>query len=207
MDDILDYMNKDKNTHTQAFVDDIAIAGTNTQDLQQAFNKIMVAIKDKNMEISTDKCELITEDLNDNIFDETTNQTIQTKNKSKYLGQTLNNLGQTEDIILRRNYKSITALMHTSQTYITLKSRIKLFKIYIRSKYNHLLPMIAISGNIEKTWTKIRKTIFNELLKRSTQPRESATLLGCSFYSIIIKPLLKIMEQQKKIMTRNYRNI
>ena len=116
MDDILDYMNKDKNTHTQAFVDDIAIAGTNTQDLQQAFNKIMVAIKDKNMEINTDKCELITEDLNDNIFDETTNQTIQTKNKSKYLGQTLNNLGQTEDIILRRNYKSITDLMHTSQT-------------------------------------------------------------------------------------------
>ena len=198
MDDILDYMNKDKNTHTQAFVDDIAIAGTNTQDLQQAFNKIMVAIKDKNMEINTDKCELITEDLNDNIFDETTNQTIQTKNKSKYLGQTLNNLGQTEDIILRRNYKSITALMHTSQTYITLKSRIKLFKIYIRSKYNHLLPMIAISGNIEKTWTEIRKTIFNELLKRSTQPRESATLLGCSYYSIIIKPLLKIMEQAKE---------
>ena len=76
MDDISDYMNKDKNTHTQAFVDDIAIAGTNTQDLQQAFNKIMVAIKDKNMEINTDKCELITEDLNDNIFDETTNQTM-----------------------------------------------------------------------------------------------------------------------------------
>ena len=151
------------------------------------------------MEINTDKCELITEDLNDNIFDETTNQTIQTKNKSKYLGQTLNNLGQTEDIILRRNYKSITALMHTSQTYnITLKSRIKLFKIYIRSKYNHLLPMIAISGNIEKTWTEIRKTIFNELLKRSTQPRESATLLGCSYYSIIIKLLLKIMEQAKE---------
>ena len=36
MDDILDYMNKDKNTHTQAFVDDIAIAGKNKQDLQQA---------------------------------------------------------------------------------------------------------------------------------------------------------------------------
>ena len=159
------------------------------------------------MEINTDKCELITEDLNDNIFDETTNKTIQTKNKSKYLGLTLNNLGQTEDIILRRNYKTITVLMHTSQTYITLKSRIKLFKIYFRSKYNHLLPKIAISGDIEKTWTEIRKTKFNELLKRSTQPRESATLLGCSFYSIIIKPLLKIMEQQKKIMTRNYRNI
>ena len=74
------------------------------------------------MEINTDKCELITEDLNDNIFDETTNKTIQIKNKSKYLGLTLNNLGQTEDIILRRNYKTITVLMHTSQTYITLKS-------------------------------------------------------------------------------------
>ena len=76
-----------------------------------------------------------------------------------------------------------------------MKSRIKLFKIYIRAEYNHLLPLTAVSGNIEKTWTEIRKTIFNELLKRSTQPRESATLLGCSFYSIIIKPLLKIMTQ------------
>ena len=81
MDDILDYMNKDKNTHTQAFVDDIAIAGSNTQDLQQAFNKIMVAIKDKNMEINTDKCELITEDLNDNIYDETTKKRYKLKTK------------------------------------------------------------------------------------------------------------------------------
>ena len=46
----------------------------------------MVAIKDKNMEINTDKCELKTEDLKNNIYDETTNETIQTKNKSKYLG-------------------------------------------------------------------------------------------------------------------------
>ena len=132
MDDILDYMNRDNKIHTQAFVDDIAISGSNTQDLQQAFDRIKEAITSKNIEININKCELITDNLNDRIIDKTSNQTIITKNKGKYLRQTLNNLGQTEDVILRRKYKSITALIHTSQTYITLRSRIKLFKIYIK---------------------------------------------------------------------------
>ena len=132
------------------------------------------------------------------IIDEDTNQPIKTCTHAKYLGQTINNLAETNDIILRRNYNYIAQLIHTSDTFITLKSRIKLFKIYIKSKYTHLLPLIAINGNIEKTWTEIRKTIFNDLLKRSTQPKESATLLGCSYYSIIIKPLLKIIDKSSQ---------
>jgi len=77
------------------------------------------------MEINTHKCEFITEDLNDNIFDETTIQTIQTNNKNKYLGQTLNNFGKTEDIIIRRNCKSITALINISNlNYIEIKNKI-----------------------------------------------------------------------------------
>ena len=53
----------------------------------QTFDKIKEAIQGKNMEIKTYKCELIKNHFNNNIFDRTTNQTIQAKNKSIYLGK------------------------------------------------------------------------------------------------------------------------
>ena len=147
------------------------------------------------MEINVDKCELISDNSEDQIIDKSNNQDLNTVKSSKYLGQNIDSNGNTEDIILRRNYQSISQFVHVSQTFITLKSRIKLFQIYIRSKYNHLLPIIALRGDINKTWSEIRKSIFNDLLRRSTQPKESSTLLGCSYYSIIIKPILKLIVQ------------
>ncbi|MBR2141257.1 MAG: hypothetical protein IJ853_02775 [Rickettsiales bacterium] len=198
IDDILQLMSTDQNTHTQAFVDDIIIAGKKVEDIQKAYNIISQTIRSKHMEINVDKCEFLTENPEEIILDKQTNQAINNQSHAKYLGQIINSKGQTNDIILRRNYNSIAQLVHTSQTFITLKSRIKLFRIYIRSKYNHLLPIIAINGNLETTWSEIRKVIFNDILKRSTQPKESAALIGCSYYSIIIKPLLKIIEQTEE---------
>ena len=90
--------------------------------------------KKNNMEINVDKCELLTNNPNYTIIDEDTNQPMKTCTHTKYLGQTINNLAETNDIILRRNYNSIAQLIHTSDTFITLKSRIKLFKIYLESK-------------------------------------------------------------------------
>ena len=198
IDDIIKTLENNNDIHIQAFVDDIAISSNTTDKLQNAYNIISRSISKNHMEINVDKCELITNNQNITIIDEVTNQPIKTCTHAKYLGQTINNLAETNDIILRRSYNSIAQLIHTSETFITLKSRIKLFKIYIKSKYTHLLPLIAINGNIEKTWSEIRKTIFNDLLKRSTQPKESATLLGCSYYSIIIKPLLKIIDKSSQ---------
>ena len=117
------------------------------------------------MEINVDKCELITNNQNITIIDEVTNQPIKTCTHAKYLGQTINNLAETNDIILRRSYNSIAQLIHTSETFITLKSRIKLFKIYIKSKYTHLLPLMSINGNIEKHGVKLGKqysTIYSK---------------------------------------------
>ena len=195
IDDLMNKLQSYHNIHIQAFVDDIAIAGKETKNLQQAYNIIKKIITQKSMEINVDKCELITDNQEDHIIDEENNQPLNTVKCAKYLGQSIDNNGNTEDIILRRNYQSISQLIHVSQTFITLRSRIKLFQIYIRTKYNHLLPIIALKGDINKTWNEIRKSIFNDLLKRSTQPKESATLLGCSCYSIIIKPILKLIQQ------------
>ena len=40
---------------------------------------------------------------------------------------------------------------------------------------------------------KYKKSIFNDLLERKTLPREKGSILGISFYSLIIKPILKLL--------------
>ena len=77
-----------------------------------------------------------------------------------------------------------------------MRSKIKLFNVYIKSKFAHLIPMIALTGNLELTWKNIRSTIFRDLLERKTIPRETCTILGLSFYSIIIKPILKLLNKE-----------
>ena len=57
----------------------------------------------------------LTENLEEIILDKQTNQPINNQGHYKYLGQIINNKGQTNDIILRRNFNSITQLVHTSR--------------------------------------------------------------------------------------------
>ena len=199
IDDILKQIEQNQKIHIQAFIDDdIAIASNDILELQNTFNKIKSLIKQKSMEINSQKCELITNNLEDTIIDPDSNTSVKTIPQSKYLGQKINNEFKTEDIIFKHNYQSIYQLIKTSETFITTRSRIKLFKTYIKAKYNHLLPLIALNGDVETTWKQIRKTIFNDILKRSTQPKESAGLLGCSYYSIILRPLIKMMDQESE---------
>ena len=155
-------------------MEDIIIAGKKVEDIQKAYNIVSQTIRSKHMEINVDKCEFLTENPEEIILDKQTYQAINNQSHAKYLGQIINNKGQTNDIILRRNYNSIVQLVHTSQTFIMLKSRIKLFRTYIRSKYSHLLLIIAINGNLETTWSEIRKVFFNDIFKRCTQPKELA---------------------------------
>ncbi len=119
--------------------DDISISNNATDNLHNAYNIISGSIKKNNMEINVNKCELLTNNPNYSIIDEDTNQPIKTCTHAKHLGQTINNLAETNDIILRRNYNSIAQLIHTSDTFITLKSRIKLLykiKIYTSTFIN-----------------------------------------------------------------------
>jgi len=59
----------------------------------------------------------------------------------------------------------------------------------------HLLPLVAYSGQLESTWSNIRKGISIDLLMFNTLPKESSTLMGLSFYNIIIRPMLKITDK------------
>ena len=58
---------------------------------------------------------------------------------------------------------------------LTKIAKIRIFLIYMKSKINHLIPLIAITGGIEDLWKTIRKIVFNTLLEHSTLPRESAS--------------------------------
>ena len=56
-----------------------------------------------------------------------------------------------------------------------------------------------MSGQLGATWNNIRKTIFRDVIEFSTFPKETSVILGLCFYSIIIKPLLKLYQKEKKI--------
>lgn len=62
----------------------------------------------------------------------------------------------------------------------------------MKSKINHFLPMFCLVEKIKK----IHGLIFKWILKQDT---ESLELVGLSYYKVIIKPLLKLLERNKSI--------
>ena len=66
--------------------------------------------------------------------------------------------------------------------------------------------MISITGNLEATWKNIRKAIFTKVIDFSTMPREAASLIGLSYYSTIIKPLLKIHKKYQETNNKIWNN-
>ena len=65
----------------------------------------------------------------------------------------------------------------------------------MKSRINHLLPIIALTKGIYESWKNIRKIIFTPILNMLTLPLEAASLMGLSFYEIFVKPLLKIRDK------------
>jgi len=65
----------------------------------------------------------------------------------------------------------------------------------MKSRINHLLPIIILTKGIHESWKNIRKIIFTSILNRLTLPLEAASLMGLSFYEIFVKPLLKIIDK------------
>ena len=99
------------------------------------------------------------------------------------------------NIINTYDFGTISNIIKNAINHTTQLAKIKLFSNYIKAKFTHLIPMIELTGYLEKTWKNIWSTFFNDIFVRKTLPRESRTLLGISFYSIIIKPILKILDK------------
>lgn len=62
--------------------------------------------------------------------------------------------------------------------------------------------MISITENLEITWKNIRKAIFTKVVGFITMAREAASLIGPSYYSLIIKPRLKIHKKHQDVYNK-----
>ena len=147
------------------------------------------------MEINTNKYEFITSNIGEKIINIKTNEVVPSVEQAKYLGQILNERGTPMSIITQEQLGTIGRTIGINNKNIPIRTHIKIFKIWMKSRINHLLPIIALTNGIYASWKNIRKVIFTPILNKLTLPLESAALMGLSFYETFIKPLLKIKDK------------
>lgn len=185
------------NSQIQAFVDDILIMSKTRNELNLILTDIHTQIEKLHLKLNINKSEYISNSETEPLIDGITQEYIYPTPTAKYLGQTIDNEGNTTNIINTYDYGTIANIVGTAAPNLSRRSKVNLFKTYIKSKFSHLIPMISITGNLEATWKNIRKAIFTKVIDFSTMPREAASLIGLSYYSIIIKPLLKMHQKYK----------
>ena len=175
------------------FVDDLIIMSNSKDSLEKVFETIHKMIINKKMELNIEKCEYITADDEENFIDPLTKNIIPKKKTVKYLGQYINQDGSASDPLKAWTYGTIGELLHNTTKHLSRRSRIKLYKTFIKAKFTHLIPLLAVSDKLEQSWKSIRSIIFKNIIQLSTMPKESSALYGLSYYNIIIRPLIKII--------------
>ena len=184
----------------QLYADDIIVQTKTCEDLNNTYKKLKAELNKISLVINTEKCEIISDDPNDIIKDDQNGQIIIPKNKGKYLGQIINNKGLTENIIKAKIFGKLINHLNLYNGF-TRATKIRIFKTYLISKVNHLLPLIALTGNLDISWKTIRKIIFRYILNGQTTPLETAIASGIGYYNIIIRPLIKLIGRYKNIRT------
>ena len=100
------------------------------------------------MEINTKKCELITNNIGKTITNIKTDDTVPCTQQVKYLGQILNEKGRTNKYNNKRTIRNNGKTIGISNKSIPIRTHIKIFKTWMKSKINHLLPIIALTKRI-----------------------------------------------------------
>ena len=90
-----------------------------------------------------------------------------------YLGQKINTEGITEEIIEDKLFGKLKSKLYKIK-FLTRLTRIRIFKTYMITRVNHLLPIIALNGHLKESWKCIRRIIFRDILKTQTSPLETA---------------------------------
>ena len=174
----------------QLYADDIIDQAKTIENLNDIYYTLKNELDKIGLVINTDKCDIISDNENDVIKDNTNDIIIMPKKKGKYLGQLINNMGVIENIIETKTFGKLINKISIFNGFAK-SSKIRIFKIFLISKVNHLLPLIVLSGNLEASWKCIRKIIFKNILDKHTLPLETAVALGPGYYNIIIRPLIK----------------
>ena len=182
-----------QNVAIEVFVDDCIIMSNDNSSLQITYDFFNYKINELGMKLNTNKCEVLSEMEQDIIIDKHTKVILNAKSTAKYLGQNINQRGEAASITSLNDKMRKKSIIHDNTKNLSLRARIKIYLIYIRSIFQYLLPLIAFTGKLEETWRNIRKSIFTDILNALS--RESGTLLGLSFYNIIIKPIIKMTKR------------
>ena len=175
--------------YLQAFADDIIIQGKELLSLSSTLHLLKDKFETIGLSINYSKCELISDVNTDEIITPDDNK-LHAKPFATYLGQEIDNNGIPRININHKTFGKLMDILNRNAG-ISCAARIKIFKVYMRSKLNHLIPLICLSNKSEEFWTILRKIIFKQILKRMTLPREAASLFKCGFFDIIIRPLMK----------------
>ena len=99
---------------------------------------------------------------------------------------------------LMRNYLVFIKNKLQKANFLSRLIRIRIFKVYMISKINHLLPLICLNGYLVESWKTIRKIIFRNILEKQTTPLETMISLGLGYFNLIIKPMLKLINKEYK---------
>ena len=124
INNVLKQINANNNVHGQAYADDIILQGNSINNIQTIYN----------LEINPEKCEQISEDINDYIIDKG-NDGLEIKitavKQAKYLGQYINAEGHpaNNDINLNHLNELLTKFGTLSKT-----AKIRIFQTYVRRK-------------------------------------------------------------------------
>ena len=90
---------------------------------------------------------IISEDLKDIIKDEDKDKIIMATKRDRYLGQLIHNRGLSGNTIETKIFGKIMSILWLYNRFDkTIKIRI--FKTYLISKINHMIPLIALSNNL-----------------------------------------------------------
>ena len=73
INNVLEQLNKLDKIHVQAYADDIIILNNDINMIQKAYDKAKELLSHLDLEINPSKCELISENENDSIFDKENN--------------------------------------------------------------------------------------------------------------------------------------
>ena len=165
------------NLRTQAYADDIEIQGSQTAEIELAFNLLEARFNEIGLNLNLSKCDLISAEPSDFITSRS-GVVINSVTHAKYLGQIIDSSGIPKIDINNKTFGKLIDIL-SKNNGLAIIARIKIFKIYMRSKLNHLIPLICTTNQTEVFWEILRKIIFKQILLRTTLPREAASLFKC----------------------------
>ena len=199
-------LNKINNLSAQAYADDLILQSNNINTLQKGYDKTIEFYNNLKLHINGNKSELISDNLNDKIIDKRNKLEIIAKEDAKYLGQIINCIGVPITDVSFMNFCELLNVT-TKEGTLTRIAKIRLFHIYMKSKINHLIPLIAITGGIKQLWKTIREIIFKYILEYSTMPRERSSVFNLGYYEVILRPVIKFKEKNKKSIIKKLNTI